>query len=98
MNFLLTEEQAMIQKVVRDFAEKELAPIAAELDEKGEFPHEITKKMGDMGLFGLPFSEEYGGSGAGYLTYAIAVEEISRACASTGITYAAHCSIGTGPI
>ncbi|MBS4032672.1 MAG: acyl-CoA dehydrogenase [Clostridiales bacterium] len=98
MNFSLTEEQAMIQKVVRDFAEKELAPIAAELDEKGEFPHAITAKMGEMGLFGLPFSEEYGGSGAGYLAYAIAVEEISRACASTGITYAAHCSIGTGPI
>ncbi|MCW3488776.1 acyl-CoA dehydrogenase [Dethiobacter alkaliphilus] len=98
MNFQLTEEQLMIQKVVRDFAQKELAPIAAELDEKGEFPHEITSKMAEMGLFGLPFSEEYGGSGAGYLAYAIAVEEISRACASTGITYAAHCSIGTGPI
>lgn len=98
MNFQLTEEQLMIQKVVRDFAEKELAPIAEELDTKGEFPHEIVKKMGEMGLFGLPFSEEYGGSGAGYLAYAIAVEEISRACASTGITYAAHCSIGTGPI
>lgn len=98
MNFQLTEEQAMIQKVVRDFATKELAPLAAELDEKGEFPHAITKKMAEMGLFGLPFPEEYGGSGAGYLSYAVAVEEISRACASTGITYAAHCSIGTGPI
>jgi len=98
MNFQLTEEQQMIQKIVRNFADRELAPVAAELDEKGEFPHEITRKMGDMGLFGLPFSEEYGGSGAGYLAYAIAVEEISRACASTGITYAAHCSIGTGPI
>lgn len=98
MNFQLTEEQAMIQKVVRDFATKELAPLAAELDEKGELPHAITKKMAEMGLFGLPFPEEYGGSGAGYLSYAVAVEEISRACASTGITYAAHCSIGTGPI
>lgn len=98
MNFQLSAEQAMIQKVVRNFAEKELAPIAGELDEKGEFPHAIISKMGEMGLFGLPFSEEYGGSGAGYLAYAIAVEEISRACASTGITYAAHCSIGAGPI
>ena len=98
MNFQLTEEQIMIQKVVRDFAAKELAPLAAELDERGEFPHAITKKMAEMGLFGLPFAEEYGGSGAGYLAYAIAVEEISRACASIGITYAAHCSIGAGPI
>jgi len=98
MDFQLTEEQQMIQKIVRDFADKELSPIAAELDEKGEFPHRITQKMGELGLFGLPIAEEYGGSGAGYLSYAIAVEEISRACASTGITYAAHCSIGTGPI
>lgn len=98
MNFQLTEEQLMIQKVVREFAAKELAPLAAELDEKEEFPHVIINKMAKMGLFGLPFAEEYGGSGAGYLAYAIAVEEISRACASTGITYAAHCSIGTGPI
>ncbi len=98
MNFELNEEQKMIQKIVRDFAEKELKPIAGELDETGRFPTEILAKMGEMGLFGLPFSEEYGGSGAGYLAYAIAVEEISRACASTGITYAAHCSIGTGPI
>lgn len=98
MDFQLTEEQLMIQKVVREFAAKELAPLAAELDEKEEFPHVIINKMAKMGLFGLPFAEEYGGSGAGYLAYAIAVEEISRACASTGITYAAHCSIGTGPI
>lgn len=98
MNFLLDNQQLMIQKSVREFAEKELAPIAAELDEKEEFPHEIIRKMGEMGLFGLPFSEEYGGFGAGYLAYAISVEEISRACAATGITYAAHCSIGTGPI
>jgi alkylation response protein AidB-like acyl-CoA dehydrogenase len=98
MDFVLNEEQLMMQKFVREFAEKEVAPVAAELDEKETFPHDLIKKMGAMGLFGLPFSEEYGGSGAGYLSYAIAVEEISRACASTGITYAAHCSIGTGPI
>ena len=98
MDFQLDEQQLMIQKIVREFAEKELAPKAAELDTEEEFPREITKKMGEMGLFGLPFSEEYGGSGSGYLAYAIAVEEISRACASTGITFAAHCSIGTGPI
>ena len=98
MDFRLNEEQQMIQNMVREFADKELAPVAARLDEEGEFPHEITRKMGELGLFGLPFSEEYGGTGAGYLSYALAVEEISRACASTGITYAAHCSIGAGPI
>lgn len=98
MDFRLTEEQQMIQNMVREFADKELAPVAARLDEEGEFPHEITGKMGELGLFGLPFSEEYGGTGAGYLSYALAVEEISRVCASTGITYAAHCSIGAGPI
>ncbi len=98
VNFELSEELKMMQKVVRNFAEKEIKPVAGELDHTGEFPREILNKMGDMGLFGLPFSEEYGGSGAGYLAYAIAVEEISRACASTGITYAAHCSIGAGPI
>ena len=98
MNFELSDEQKMIHKVVRDFAEKEIKPVAADLDHKGEFPVEILKQMGEMGLFGLPFAEEWGGSGSGYLSYAIAVEEVSRACASTGITYAAHCSIGAGPI
>ncbi|MCL0081482.1 acyl-CoA dehydrogenase [Peptococcaceae bacterium] len=98
MDFQLNEEESMIQKSVRDFAEKEIKPVAAELDKKEEFPRDILKKMADMELFGLPFPEEYGGTGSGYLAYAIAVEEISRACASTGITYAAHCSIGTGPV
>ncbi|MCL0037887.1 acyl-CoA dehydrogenase [Thermodesulfovibrionales bacterium] len=98
MDFQLNEEESMIQKSVRDFAEKEIKPVAAELDKKEEFPIDILKKMADMELFGLPFPEEYGGTGSGYLAYAVAVEEISRACASTGLTYAAHCSIGAGPI
>jgi len=88
----------MVRQVVHNFAQKELAPIAAQLDKDGRFPSEIIKKMAELDLFALPFSEEFGGSGDGYLPYVIAVEEISRACASTGLTYAAHCSIGTGPI
>lgn len=98
MNFELSESQVMIQQMVRDFAQKELAPIAAELDREKRFPSEIIKKMAALDLFALPFSEKYGGTGDGYLAYALSVEEISRACASTGITYAAHCSLGAGPI
>jgi len=98
MDFALSESQLMIQQVARDFAQNELAPLAADLDRESRFPHEIIEKMAELDLFALPFSEEYGGTGDGYLPYAIAVEEISRACASTGLTYAAHCSIGTGPV
>lgn len=98
MDFQLNEGQQLIRQMVREFAEKELAPAAAELDREERFPAEIIDKMARLDLFALPFSEAYGGTGDGYLAYAVAVEEISRACASTGITYAAHCSIGTGPI
>lgn len=98
MDYTFNESQTMIQQMVRDFAQNELAPISADLDRDGRFPEEIIKKMADLDLFALPFSEEYGGTGDGYLAYVLAVEEISRACASTGITYAAHCSIGTGPV
>lgn len=98
MDFSLSDSELMIQQTVRDFAQNELAPIAADLDREERFPKEIIEKMAALDLFGLPFSEEYGGTGDGYLAYVLAVEEISRACASTGITYAAHCSIGTGPI
>jgi alkylation response protein AidB-like acyl-CoA dehydrogenase len=98
MDFQLNEGQQLIRQMVREFAEKELAPLAAELDREERFPAETIDKMARLDLFALPFSEAYGGTGDGYLAYAVAVEEISRACASTGITYAAHCSIGTGPI
>ncbi len=98
MDFELTESQQMIRQMVCDFAQNELAPIADDLDREGRFPQEIIEKMAGLDLFALPFSEEYGGTGDGYLPYVIAVEEISKACASTGITYAAHCSIGTGPV
>jgi len=98
MDFSLNENQLLIQQTVREFAQHELAPIAAELDREARFPHEIITKMAELDLFALPYSEEYGGTGDGCLPYALAVEEIARACASTGITYAAHCSIGTDPI
>jgi len=98
MDFALSESQLMIRQMVRDFAQNELAPVAADLDREERFPREIIDKMAELDLFALPFSEDYGGTGDGYLPYVIAVEEISRACASTGITYAAHCSIGTNPV
>lgn len=98
MDFDLTEEQRLIQKLARDFADGEVAPGAPERDHSEEFPADLVKRMGDLGLFGLSLPEEYGGSGAGYVAYALAVEEISRADASLGITFAAHCSIGTAPI
>lgn len=98
MDFSLNDSELMIQHMVRDFSQNELAPIAADLDREGRFPKEIIEKMADLDLFALPFSEDYGGTGDGYLAYVLAVEEISKACASTGITYAAHCSIGTGPV
>ena len=98
MDFDLTEEQLMFKQMVRDFADNEIAPQAEELDDKGEFPYELQAKMADMGLFGLPIPEEYGGSGADIVTYAIAVEEISRVSASLGITIAAHTSLSARPL
>jgi alkylation response protein AidB-like acyl-CoA dehydrogenase len=94
----LTDEQKMVRDMVRDFAQNEVAPVAAKIDETGEFPWEVVKKMGELGLMGIPFPEKWGGSGFGELTYAIAVEEIAKVCASTAITLAAHTSIGTAPI
>ena len=98
MDFELNDEQKMIRKMVRDFAENEIAPIAQETDQSGQFPWQIIHKMGKLGLMGLPFSEEYGGAGADAVSYAIAMEEISRVCGSTGITLAAHISLCTFPI
>jgi butyryl-CoA dehydrogenase len=98
MNFDLTEEQRVFRQMVREFAEREIAPTVEALDEKGEFPYEAQTKMAELGLFGLPIDEEYGGSGADLVTYAIGVEEVSRASASLGITMAAHTSLGCMPI
>ncbi len=98
MEFLLNEEQRMVRDMVRDFAQNEIAPRAAQVDEKEEFPAENIRKMAELGLLGLPYPEEYGGGGGDYLSYAVAVEEIARACGSTALIYAAHVSLGCGPI
>ena len=94
----LTSDQRDWRDTLREFADKEIAPHAARYDDAGEFPWESVKKMRELGLFGLIFPEKYGGQGAGTLEYVLAVEEVSRACASTGITLAAHVSLGTWPI
>jgi butyryl-CoA dehydrogenase len=94
MDFELTEEQQMMQRMVRDFGEKEIRPVAQDMDASGEFPWAVIRKMGSLGLMGLPVPEEYGGCGADTVTYAIAVEEISRVSGSLGITLASHTSLG----
>ncbi|MTI82693.1 MAG: acyl-CoA dehydrogenase [Firmicutes bacterium] len=98
MDFNLTKDQQMIRDVVRDFAQNEIVPRAVEIDRTGEFPLDIVKKLAEMDLMGLPFPEEYGGAGADYISYSLALEEISRACGSTGLTYEAHISLGCMPI
>lgn len=98
MNFDLTSEQAMIKRTIREFAEEEVAPGAIERDKTKQFPTEIFKKLGELGMLGLPFPEEYGGAGADTVSFAIVTEELSRACASTGITYSTHISLGGAPI
>jgi len=94
----LTPDQRDWRETLKEFADKEVAPHAARYDDAGEFPWDSVKKMRELGLFGLVFPEKYGGQGSGTLEYVFAVEEVSRACASTGITLAAHVSLGTWPI
>ena len=94
----LSEEHHLIRKTVRDFAEKEIRPVARELDEKGEFSIELTKKMGEIGLFGLRTPVKYGGFEMDTLAYVIAVEELARVDSSQAATIAAHTSLGIGPI
>lgn len=94
----LTEDHVEIRRVIRDFALNEVAPLAAALDEEKRFPHETIAKLAELGFMGVPFPEEYGGSGLDYVAYSIVVEELSRVCGTTGITVAAHTSLGTGPI
>ncbi len=98
MNFDLTQEQQMIKKTVKEFADKVVAPGAIERDRTKQFPTEIFKQLSDMGMMGLPFDEKYGGAGADTTSFAIVTEELSRACASTGITYSAHISLGGAPL
>ncbi|MCD8511153.1 MAG: acyl-CoA dehydrogenase [Bacillus sp. (in: Bacteria)] len=98
MDFSFTKEQLMIRDMVKEFAEKEIAPMAEELDRTAQFPIETFKKMGELGLLGIPFPEEYGGSGGDTLSYALAVEEIGKACGGTGLSYAAAVSLGASPL
>jgi butyryl-CoA dehydrogenase len=98
MDFRLNEEQRMVRDMVRDLARNEIAPRAAQVDKGEEFPEETVRQMSELGLMGLPYPEEYGGGGGDYLSYAIAVEEVARACGSTALIYAAHVSLGCAPI
>jgi alkylation response protein AidB-like acyl-CoA dehydrogenase len=99
MHFALTEEQNLIRDMVREFAEKEVAPSARIRDEEEHFDRELMfGRLAELGLTGIIFPEQYGGGGADYISYAIAVEELSRVCASTGVTLSAHISLGSNPI
>ncbi|WGV59713.1 acyl-CoA dehydrogenase [Brevibacillus brevis] len=98
MNFQLTEEYDMMRKMIRDFAENQVAPTAAERDEEECFDRSIFEQMAELGLTGIPWPEQYGGAGADYLSYVIAVEELSRVDASIGVTLSAHVSLASWPI
>ncbi len=98
MDYNLSEEHRMIRETVRSFAEREIKPIAQELDEKAEFSTDLTRKMGELGLFGIYLPTKYGGEGMDYLAYIIAVEELARIDGSQAATLAAHNSLGVGPL
>ncbi len=98
MNFALTEEQKMIQEMCRRFAENEIKPVAARLDETHEHPADLCKKMGELGLMGITVSEKYGGAGMDYVSYILAVVEISKACASSGVIMSVNNSLYCFPI
>ncbi|MGD0064826.1 MAG: acyl-CoA dehydrogenase [Streptosporangiaceae bacterium] len=98
MDFELTDEQELIREAVREFAEAEVAPIAAELDRDHRFPTELLPKLAEMNLMGMPYPEKMGGAGADYLSYVIMIEELSRACATTSVVVSAHSSLATWPI
>jgi butyryl-CoA dehydrogenase len=98
LNFKLSEEHEMIRKMVRDFAQNEVAPTASERDEEERFDSDIMDKMAELGLMGIPWPEEYGGIGSDYLAYCITVEELARVCASTAVTLSAHTSLAGWPI
>lgn len=93
MNFALTREQEFVKQMVREFAENEVKPIAAEVDETERFPIENVGKMGKLGIMGIPFPKEYGGAGGDVLAYALTVEELSKVCGTTGVIVSAHTSL-----
>jgi len=98
MDFDLSDDHRLIQRTVRDFATNEVAPVAEELDRCKRFPYEIVAQLGELGLMGIPFPQEYGGGGGDTLAYALAVEELTRVDSSVAITLCAHTSLGTQPI
>ncbi|HSP47554.1 MAG TPA: acyl-CoA dehydrogenase [Clostridiaceae bacterium] len=98
MNFNLTEKQQMMKKLFTQFAINEVKPLAQEIDEEERFPEETVKKMAEIGMLGIPFDDTYGGAGGDNLSYAIAVEEMSKVCATTGVILSAHTSLGAVPI
>ncbi|UOY91252.1 acyl-CoA dehydrogenase [Ectobacillus sp. JY-23] len=97
MKLLFTEEQEMMRKMVRDFAEKEIVPFIPMM-EQGEFPREVIRKMGELGLMGIPIPEKYGGAGMDFISYILAINELSRVSATIGVILAVHTSVGTNPI
>lgn len=97
MDFSLNDEQLAIRTTCREFAEQEIKPRAEEMDRTGQFPYDLIQKMGALGLLGLPFPEQYGGAGADFLSYCLAIEEISRGDCAVGITMEAHTSLGASP-
>ena len=98
MNYELTGEQELVRQTVRDFAVSRVAPVAEELDREERFPYELVAELAELGLMGIPIAEEYGGAGADTVSYAIAIEELTRIDSSVAITVAAHTSLGTMPI
>jgi len=98
VNFDLSSEHELLRTTVRDFAVQRVAPVAAELDREERFPYELVAELGELGLMGMPIPEQYGGSGTDTLSYAIAIEELTRIDSSVAITVAAHTSLGTMPI
>ena len=98
MDFSLTKSQQLFKQMITSFAENEVKPLAAEVDEEERFPIETVKKMAEIGLFGITIPKEYGGAGGDQIMYTIAVEELSKVCATTGVILSAHTSLGMSPI
>ena len=98
MNYELSDEQELLRRTVREFAETRIAPVAEELDRESRFPYELVAELAELGLMGIPIPEAYGGAGADTISYAIAIEELTRIDSSVAITVAAHTSLGTMPI
>ncbi|UTR12240.1 acyl-CoA dehydrogenase [Evansella sp. LMS18] len=98
MNMLFSDEQQMMQRMVRQFAEEKVAPAVKDMEEENEFPYELVKEMGELGLMGIPVSEEYGGAGMDYASYILAINELSRVSPALGVILSVHTSVGTFPI